>query len=117
MWPLGFEPRAFRLGLLATGVTLRTECVRVRTVAMSSSMGVGEAGLSSPSEWSEDAFLFRFFVPTRVMVLWDRRRAIRPTLPTQVAPQYQYITLSNPKMLSSPISRYHIAQLYAFEMH
>ena len=36
---------------------------------MSSSSAAGEAGLSSPSEWSEDAFLFLFFAPTRVIVL------------------------------------------------
>lgn len=36
---------------------------------MSSSSAAGEAGLSSPSEWSEDAFLFLFFAPTKVIVL------------------------------------------------
>lgn len=35
----------------------------------SSSSGTGEAGLTSPSEWSEEAFLFLFFAPTSVMVL------------------------------------------------
>lgn len=39
------------------------------TVIMSSSSAAGDAGLNSPSEWSEDAFLFLFFAPTRVIVL------------------------------------------------
>jgi hypothetical protein len=37
---------------------------------MSSSRALeGEAGLNSPSEWSEEAFLFLFLPPTRVIVL------------------------------------------------
>lgn len=36
---------------------------------MSSSIGTGEGGLSSPSDTSEEAFLFLFFAPTRVIVL------------------------------------------------
>lgn len=35
----------------------------------SSSSGTGEAGLTSPSEWSDEAFLFLFFAPTSVIVL------------------------------------------------
>lgn len=35
----------------------------------SSSRGTGEAGLISPSEWSDEAFLFLFFAPTSVIVL------------------------------------------------
>lgn len=42
---------------------------RLRTIIMSSSSAVGEAGLNSPSEWSEEPFLFLFFAPTRVIVL------------------------------------------------
>lgn len=43
------------------------------TIIKSSSSAAGEAGLSSPSEWSEDAFLFLFFAPTRVIVLQETR--------------------------------------------
>lgn len=45
------------------------------TIIKSSSSAAGEAGLSSPSEWSEDAFLFLFFAPTRVIVLQECMRA------------------------------------------
>lgn len=44
------------------------------TIIMSSSSAAGEAGLNSPSEWSEDMFLFRFFAPTRVIVLQEEER-------------------------------------------
>lgn len=44
-------------------------CVCVCTIIKSSSSATGEAGLISPSEWSDEAFLFLFFAPTRVIVL------------------------------------------------
>lgn len=44
----------------------------VCTIINSSSSAAGEAGLASPSEWSEEAFLFLFFAPTRVIVLQVR---------------------------------------------
>ena len=43
--------------------------VCVCTMINSSSRGTGEAGLISPSEWSDEAFLFLFFAPTSVIVL------------------------------------------------
>lgn len=43
--------------------------VCVCTMIKSSSSGTGEAGLISPSEWSDEAFLFLFFAPTSVIVL------------------------------------------------
>lgn len=50
--------------------------LRVCTVIKSSSSAAGEAGLNSPSEWSEDTLRFLFFAPTRVIVLqeswWER---------------------------------------------
>lgn len=49
-------------------------CMFFNTMIMSSSRATGEGGLSSPSETSEDAFLFLFFAPTRVIVLLRKRK-------------------------------------------
>lgn len=57
--------------VLCVGVSVGGMCL---TANMSSSRALeGEVGLNSPSERSEEAFLFLFLPPTRVIVLGRER--------------------------------------------